>query len=56
MGGVYEDESKNGLEDSGEASHLAVEGSGWEVGQIHLKDRGQDQSPSIFISRKNPGV
>lgn len=48
MDTVYKDESKNGLEDNGGAGDLAGEGSGWEVGQIHLEDRGQDQSPDKF--------
>lgn len=33
---------------SGEASHLAMEGSGWEVGQIHGEHMNQNQSLGKF--------
>ena len=52
MGAVYKDESKNSPEDSGETSHPAVEGSGWEAGQIHLEDRGRDQSRASLNARQ----
>lgn len=44
----YKGESKNDGEDSGEASHLQMEGSGWEAGQIHLEHMSQNQSLGKF--------
>lgn len=44
----YKGENKNGIEISGEASHFAMEGSGWEVGQIHLQHMNQNQSLGKF--------
>lgn len=44
----YKGESKNDTEDSGEASHLAMGGSGWEGRQVPLEHVGQNQSLGKF--------
>lgn len=44
----YKDDSKNDMEKSGEASHLAMEGSGWEDGKTHLEHMQQNQSLGKF--------